>query len=247
VFFRLLPFVEQIALFDKWNKAIDGQSGTNKDIAKASGGTPMSFITCPTTGVFVSKYGDTGYYPSHYVGISGAIRGAVPSISPPYARIPDSERKSSTPTSDWGYVAVNGAIIFGVKNFAAITDGTSNTFCFSEMAFEKERTNNGSSSIYRAWVRGANYNGGCILSFGAKTLRDQNKYLINDLERYSQSGATDGQLTNCNNTNPLQSYHGNGVNVALVDGSVRFLTQTINPSLVLLYGSAEDGETGELP
>ncbi|MDR1269423.1 MAG: DUF1559 domain-containing protein [Planctomycetaceae bacterium] len=174
VFFRILPFIEQSALFSKWNYAINSNTAANKDIAKASGGgSPMSFITCPTTGVFVSKYADIGYYPSHYVGISGAVRGVIPSTSPPYARIPNPQRMTTTPaaTADWGYVAVNGAIVVGVKNFSAITDGTSNTFCFSEMAFEKEKISGG-SSIYRAWVRGAYYSSGCLLTLGAKTIKN---------------------------------------------------------------------------
>lgn len=46
---------------------------------------------------------------------------------------------------------------------------------------------------------------------------------------------------------PASSYHSGGVNICMADGSVRFVSETINPDVWLAAGSRDGGETANLP
>jgi prepilin-type N-terminal cleavage/methylation domain-containing protein/prepilin-type processing-associated H-X9-DG protein len=97
--------------------------------------------------------------------------------------------------------------------FAEITDGTSNTLLFVEMAGRPDkysgRTNTGTAlPSYSAWVsdNGANLSG------------------------WTSDGTARGRcMLNCSNNVSPYSFHSGGVNVVLVDGSVRFIRDSIEP------------------
>lgn len=259
VFFRMLPFLEQMALFQRWDHSLTADSQANTlSLSTNSGVSIPSFITCPSSGALIIKTGDANAncYASCYIGISGAMRGATASLStsPPYevlARVGndgDWTDLGATANPNQGHGAnVNGAIVFGEhKGMESLTDGTSNTFCFGESAWQPQTTNaSGSGNMYRSWIRGAFIYNRYILQFSSKNLRDQNMYLINDIKKNPSAGwATHITITTTNSPN---AYHSGGANFALVDGSIRFVSETLAPTVYLAYGCGNDGDSYSLP
>ena len=133
---------------------------------------------------------------------------------------------------------LNG-VFFAVSKvrLSRITDGTSNTAMISEIIL--------STDVGSHDVRGRYYNsghGGVLFS-----------------TRVSPNTLVPDQLNWCNNENPrapsiwtgtnmfvsARSYHPNGVNIALADGSVRFLIDSVKPAVYMALGSRNGGETLE--
>jgi prepilin-type processing-associated H-X9-DG protein len=110
--------------------------------------------------------------------------------------------------------AVRGVFIQTLNlrtRFEQITDGTSNTFLFVEMAGRPDKYNGRTSTgktvpAYSAWVadNAANLTG------------------------WTADGTARGRcMVNCSNNVSAYSFHDGGANVCLADGSVRFISETI--------------------
>ncbi|QEL13583.1 DUF1559 domain-containing protein [Limnoglobus roseus] len=115
---------------------------------------------------------------------------------------------------------------YRITNFAGVTDGLSNTLLYVEDAARPDLYNMGkmisSNSVgASAWADSENEIGldGC------------------------NNGTTPGtQAMNCTNSGEPYSFHTNGMNVGLVDGSVRFLSQNISIKVMAAVVTARAGE-----
>jgi prepilin-type N-terminal cleavage/methylation domain-containing protein/prepilin-type processing-associated H-X9-DG protein len=110
--------------------------------------------------------------------------------------------------------------------FAQVSDGTSNTFMIVEMAGRPDkysgRINTGTNlPSYSAWVadNGANLSG------------------------WTTDGTGRGRcMVNCSNNVSPYSFHSGGVNVCLVDGSVRFIYDSVDPETFAAMCTIAGGE-----
>lgn len=93
-----------------------------------------------------------------------------------------------------------------------IVDGTSNTMCFSEFAQDKNDCvgTAGNNQAKFGWAQPA-------IGGSAYTTRD-----------VSTPNRCNGTAADGSNSGIARSYHGGGVHVALLDGSVRFVSESIN-------------------
>lgn len=251
---RLLPYIEQLQLFNRFDFSQSSNATVNTNLVKASlGAKPIPVFTCPSVGTDPITYsGDAGMYKVHYAGVSGAIDGTNDNTTTPdkdFVRIPENERKGSSSTATWKYIADNGAVTFGnIKTFASIPDGTSNTFCIGEWGYPVDGA--GSNSVYRAWNRGGMINGNQILSFGAKTIRNSTltaptadgyaAYRLNYIIKNPTTGHS--SHTNCSNENPFTSVHPGIVHFGLLDGSVQAVLEGIDIAILMAYASGVDGK-----
>ena len=161
----------------------------------------------------------------------------------------------------------SGVPAMAQANIKDITDGTSNSLAFAEVAngiggnpvnrdpkrdcydggvipttnFAAARTYLLALDWRTAGVLGWNWRGypsreGSIWRNGFNTLLPPNKAC------YRPNNGEWWQLVT-----PASSYHTNGVNVCMADGSVRFVTDNVNPDIWLAAGSRGGGEVGNLP
>ncbi|MFI4875634.1 MAG: DUF1559 domain-containing protein [Blastopirellula sp. JB062] len=246
----LLPFMEQTAIYD-----LDKASGYRLN-TYAGGGTPsgpseyndfthqifgvvVQGYVCPSSAIDpIYSYNDNlkaigavtqGH---HYVGIMGAY--------------PDPAGRTTTfyKTQYGAYATDNGMML--INECAAMrdaTDGTSNTILISEQS--------GNNNANAGTRRMANYHtgwGGCAQTGTVSDWRagaaDAHKYGNGLTAVYHSPNPTSvGAEANAEwdfNT-PLTSFHPGGIQLVLLDGSVRFIPDTINLSTIQQLAVRDDG------
>jgi len=218
---RLLPFVEQAQMFNALNMSFTAQSAQNKTIHNSQ----VNTFLCPSDG------NDPGFptgetnYPNN-IGITRAIPGS------------SSTGPLDGPAYKMGQSPENGTV-----TLATITDGTSNTVIVSEWVKGKNQgtTKQGLDQVYYA---------GTAELPGKTALQYQQGCQASTTIAYAQRGI-DWLLMTCGkgggyshimppntkacwwgtgdngNTDTTaicaSSYHSGGVNVAMLDGSVKFV------------------------
>jgi prepilin-type N-terminal cleavage/methylation domain-containing protein/prepilin-type processing-associated H-X9-DG protein len=228
----LLPYIEQMPLYKKFNFSFGGQDdvyGTETNYKARLARNMIEIFLCPSSNA-ENDDRQRDRYTMHYYGVTG-----------PEGRIPDTNNEYYPYCNDqagsWGRVASGGAFPFpDGLDFAAFTDGTSNTFLLGELSWNK-------SEVYRGWARGSyvtgdNSSGGAIENFkrdnAAAIMSAKNvRYPIN-------SGAH--QL----NTEAFGSMHPGGAQFAMADGSVHFVQENIAMNVYLGSASREGEETVQL-
>lgn len=214
--FRLLPFIEQQNLYDQAEYTNDYHA--NLDLAK----TRIDGFLCPSGPVEKSaRATGTGdepdAYTTHYYGNSGPI-GTNTLTGTAYQQ----------DASSFGAVAREG-VFYKLKcySFRDLLDGTSNTFGFGELSFAKYAN-------YRGWTRGAlQYDATNLALLGCKT----HSQPIN----YGKNGASLSF-----NAGGYGSEHPGGANFGMMDGSVRFVPQTVDMNVYRGLASRAGGEVSSL-
>ncbi|AGA27396.1 DUF1559 domain-containing protein [Singulisphaera acidiphila] len=219
----LAPYLEQKALFDSWNFGFnfaEPKNTTGSQIAVGVYHCPSS--PSPAVADFTATYDMAG------VTTGSKFRSA----SVDYAA-----SANSTIILDSAGAAAHGVISYTVggnpATFAAVTDGLSNTISFLEMA--------GGPTLYGPKRTPINIAGLPWTAMGH----------VGGINRISLRGwSYDGLVqyggncvVNCNNGGgSLYGFHPGGANVALCDGSVRFLKQTIAATTMHKLVSRAQGE-----
>ena len=207
-----------------------------------------------------------------YVAISGTANGTlVPTTI--YNDNIQRWAQGSTGTADCcsgGIHSRSGAITaHGTHDLAGLGDGTSNVLMLSESSnwiyTQTDKRQDWRASHQHGWLIGWRYNnppgqgtnltgnGNDHRTFNFTTLR----YPINHFS-FASHGLPDGpsQTGNCgqfgicenaSSNRPLNSAHPGGVNVAMGDASVRFVSQTITNQVLGLAGFRDDGINNQAP
>jgi prepilin-type N-terminal cleavage/methylation domain-containing protein/prepilin-type processing-associated H-X9-DG protein len=217
----VLPFIEQKALGDQVlpnDRSYSGGQNANRVMGKFQ--LPIFFCpSCPdkqssSTIDNISGFGNA--YTTHYVGNMGPI-GTNPLTGTAYPSNPSTQ----------GRIACEGILTLHPRvvtsnpnppeaiNMAAILDGTSNTLMLFECGWKGMELSPGS---YRAWPRGIAWNNDATACKNVQHAMNTVRY--NGGSNY--------------NSISMGSNHPGGCNVCLGDGSVRFLSRTIDLNRVLL-------------
>jgi prepilin-type N-terminal cleavage/methylation domain-containing protein/prepilin-type processing-associated H-X9-DG protein len=118
-----------------------------------------------------------------------------------------------------------------ITPLTSITDGTSNTTLFSEIA--------GRPALYRA--NRAQTSGGFVKD--AIWACHDNTIVVTGSDATGATGSSGGPcVVNCSNESDVYSFHPGGANVLMADGSVRFLTQGVTPAVLVYLVTAQGGE-----
>jgi prepilin-type N-terminal cleavage/methylation domain-containing protein/prepilin-type processing-associated H-X9-DG protein len=242
----ILPYVEQQNLFEKWE--FKGQSGAfnNNNNAAANGLIIRTFL-CPSSPLIVAPAPRRiESFMSSYVGVSGAVDGLISGYT--------ESRVATLPCG--GQISGGGALIpNGLLQFANVLDGTTSTLALSEQS-NFLRDTAGKKQEWRAsqtwgWYLGVkavgippNFDnlGGDNRQPNMTTIRYQINYQPPSGWANNVAGLGVGLTGNCVGANvPMNSAHTNGVNVALCDGSVRFLASNTALSILAQLATRDDG------
>ena len=119
--------------------------------------------------------------------------------------------------------------------FAGITDGTAHTLLFSEVRVVRDQT--GHDTRGRYWNNA--FQGSIIFS----TLRPPNPAARDRLQWCQDTPTVPCEFGYDNIVQYARSAHAGGVNVALADGSGRFVRNGVDPAVWLNLGTRAGGET----
>lgn len=245
-----LGFVEQNVLFD--NLTFVGKSpGYIREAAPSAGrlnepfvnaaGT-MSFMRCPSS---AGPERNGAFCPmAHYAGISGAVD-PVSFVESRVSQISVAGQPGIV--SGGGMMVPNKAI-----QFRDCTDGTSNTMMFGEMSGSLLRLDGGQSYLsasgtVHGWLMGTRVTGTPPNLDPGNQENDDRVFNITSVRyRPNQTPfafqAFPGMASNVGPNNPLSSEHPGGVQIALSDGSVRFITETMQLETLKQLATRDDGQ-----
>lgn len=215
----LLPFLEQNAIYLDIDPQEDG--GVASSAAEA---IAVPAYTCPSL-----PPADSILKPSHYYGIGGAVVGQ--------------DRLQLIPDL-YGEIYVNGLLYPGSQTrIAEVTDGLSNTLIFGERKFYPAE-----------WLRGAikygqppneihSYSTMNVLTpINFDPLQDKTAPLSNATMTAAGCGNNPQACLLRANYRPFGSEHVGGAHFALADGSVHFLNESLDVTVLMELATKDRGE-----
>jgi prepilin-type N-terminal cleavage/methylation domain-containing protein/prepilin-type processing-associated H-X9-DG protein len=251
----LLPYYEQGPLYNSYNTSLEAFGDSNSTIDA----TGMATLWCPSDGsiqgyrstyqpgeiynnrihyMCYSNYrGNLGYWdgtPTGTLGFGTAV------VDTPHRIAAINQFNGPFITNGYGTAGVialpsRAGVVRAPGKIAMVTDGTSNTAAFSEIAHgllaKNDYSPHGSFEDWNWWTSG---NNGDTTYAHFYPINPQKK--MANIATDDQGGAfVDG----------ASSFHPGGVNVAFIDGSVRFIKETIdtwtfNPQTGWPVGASRD-------
>ena len=237
MFVELTSFLDQPYFYERFIEDLEG-SETIEDRLRELSDDPLELLFCPSA-LDADKRAsvpNTGEFTSNYVGVSGALGGAVSSDGTQtytYTEL--------SPQPSGGKVALNGVFAPNTQgrysNDTAIViedilDGSSNTIAFGEVS--RTKATDGSYDPKRAgWAFGAVYNGDEDID---------TVYLAKSVERAINK--EDSAITTIN-TMVFSSNHNGGAQFAMADGSCRFIKQKVDVDVIKTLASINNRENLE--
>jgi prepilin-type N-terminal cleavage/methylation domain-containing protein/prepilin-type processing-associated H-X9-DG protein len=260
-FVRVAPFLEQNGLYNAMNWSLPMYCDQNTTIA----GNAVSTFWCPSDGQIVGYHYE---YPPGAIGLP-CLKGPLPMTYSSYAGslgkwpifgyvdATFSTDQAALPQVDGvflpgGYPPGNPVTIYGTSypgrpgnapaKLASITDGLSNTFAYSEHAhglFSKTPDSQGNTDFndWNWWVSG-NFGDTIFTTFFP--LNPQNKLKTD----YYEGGAF---IQGDSFVLSASSFHPGGASFAFMDGSVKFIKETIDSWKIDPATSLPTGWTYQAP
>jgi prepilin-type N-terminal cleavage/methylation domain-containing protein len=240
----ILPFVEQQTIHDQLTFSSDpsvhfmagGAAGANA----LAGNVVLRRLVlpvyrCPSTEIDeLGGHNNVDAMNANYVGVQGAAR-----------PIPGPDPNRGTQDCGHGWSCNNGLLVANEAfKMARATDGLSNTLIVAEQSALVAGQNR-TANYYGGWYgsrhpRWVGHPSGCgdLWQAGTSCIR----FSINS--QIVQTGATEAMYRNNTHWN---SKHPGGINAAVADGSVQFITETIDFINLKRLACRYDGEVVQLP
>ncbi len=226
----LLPFLEQDNLFRAWNRQLGYAEGTNRALVR----TPIPVYKCPSspTSPVETFSPPSASFSADATALAGSSFQAAPVEYFPVLFV----RRPPMTTVD----PLDRGLLQQVQKvkMADVTDGLSNTLAFGEV-----------SGFPRWLIRGGQPHPSTPLNapgFGNLGGWCRILFIRTDMTGTLLNGGN--CLINCTNYAGvnLYSFHSGGVNIALADGSVRFLSESISMDALYRLAAISDGLPGLL-
>src|SRR5262245_33615841 len=238
----LLPYIEQTALASRYDyKSVfsDNSAPFTANVNQPLIVTHLKVMQCPSTpepnrlynftlpGSAIGLPFNTSWQASAgdygiISGVLGALWNIVPGILPDQGQRHGMFRVSSTPTYQGG------------MKIEQVSDGTTNTYMLAEIAGRPGIWMGGkkqaSNAAYPLGVPGGGW---------ADPLNGEHWMKGSSEDGLTQPGLC---VINCRNDQALYSFHSAGANVAMGDGSVRYLSKSINLLTFVYQCTSQRGE-----
>jgi prepilin-type N-terminal cleavage/methylation domain-containing protein len=221
----LLPFIEQSNVADKINWSVKFSDAVNEQARRAR----IDLFGCPSDGLKENEWNTTTWcrWRGNYVASWGNTN---------YGQ-----------TDKAGVIGYAGAFSFQPRrSLAALTDGTSNTLLMSECITSSGPGWNGPLSEIQLNLGGQTFN--AWLTPNAKANDEVARLCPAAADLNGIHGCTNlggGQELNAFFT--ARSKHAGGVNTALADGSIRFISNTVDLATWRKLSTAAEGTPVEAP
>jgi prepilin-type N-terminal cleavage/methylation domain-containing protein/prepilin-type processing-associated H-X9-DG protein len=226
---EILPYLELDNLFRLYNQGVTNENAANAGVRA----TAVKAYQCPsdasgpwTTGNPASGPGSgLQYMPGSYRAVSGRanISGALGWF--------DNAEGAALPNQFKGPLhTVWTQLGLAQETFSTITDGTSNTLMVGEYAT-------------RTVPRRRTFWAYTYTSYNQSSVHPASHTYLNDFTRCEQISASLG-LDNRPCRRSFASFHTNGANWVMCDGSVRFIPQTVDMNLLSNMATIAGGEVG---
>jgi prepilin-type N-terminal cleavage/methylation domain-containing protein/prepilin-type processing-associated H-X9-DG protein len=233
----ILPYIDQMSLAEIWNPKQMFYVGNNVTIAT----TPVAIIQCPSD-TYVPNADPDGWFHGNYACNVGNV--GVAGYSTFNLTVLASRSLGSNTIKNGGQPFIvsieNGQ--FRYVDISEIKDGLSNTLAFAECVQGTGGTNNRQVDI-----RGDAYHAGfCWFTtwLMPNTLdNDMNPDSLNCCVSVPDAPCIAGVTSQGPCALAARSKHSGGVNVCLLDGSVRFIADSINWPTWQALGTTQGGET----
>jgi len=251
---KLFPYIEQMAAADAYDFTKDYNVAPN--LALLDNGFRVSIYTCPSNGQLPSSYRTMAhhnvvpcfgrewvYVPG--LGLYGAKRDATNVL---YSSKPTTCGETSPYNACFtGSARIQDTTVIvepQLAGFTALTDGTSNTIAFSEtvQGVAESGVNDlrgliwyGPFSYFTAWLSPNS----SVPDLGYYGMANNTALIQHPLVPCDSTTALTGRSTYY----AARSWHADGVNIALADGSVRFVGNTIDLEIWRAAASGNGAET----
>lgn len=239
----ILPFMELQSLHDQWDTNVIGDAAGANDGNQRVRQTHVAVYACPSDHIDSAVLYNPIYYinatgtcaPGSYVGIAGKSDGHYLDCSDRCGNwdwAPEYQQLISN-----GYVGWRGVLHTVVpqgtqcESFSTITDGTSNTLMLGEHHIPQDEPR---AATFWAAAAGGQVLGSLM----------PNSWILR----------TSPDFNLCNDSWPsyhcsrgFGAYHPGGMNFGLADGSVRFISDAVNATLLMDAASIAGAETSQIP
>jgi prepilin-type N-terminal cleavage/methylation domain-containing protein len=227
----ILPYIEQTALYNKWDFKTKDSGYSNANNRALSNGLTLKTYKCPSSTQPIIM--GSNVMAADYACIAGADSGLIAGYT-----------ETRVAGCNSGGRCGAGGVMYGCskETFGSISDGSSNTMLLGETSGPINLIDSGTSS-YRpggpyGWTMGTgNSTAGTTTDrlFNSTTIR----YQINT--RTGFTSGSGGLSTDASNNYPLSANHTGGTNLLLGDGSVRFLSQGTAIDVLARIATRDDG------
>jgi prepilin-type N-terminal cleavage/methylation domain-containing protein/prepilin-type processing-associated H-X9-DG protein len=224
---EILPYVEQDPLYKMYNKALQNYDPVNLLVVQ----TTVPVFNCPADpnlNLQVQPESGNGSGVNYAVSSYRAVGGAT-SVTGNGNAFWDINAPNSVTARQRGPLHIVGVAGLNYENLANIKDGTSNTLMVGEWVTE---THN----------RRATFWGYSYTSYSISTVTTvSNIYLVSDYDACTAAG----DINNCKRA--FGSSHTSGINFVFCDGSVRLISNTVDPVVLGALATVAGREVVNFP
>ncbi len=251
----LLPYIERGTLYDSFDFTENAWVAVSPNNKRAIDGVVLNEFACPSSDLPLlanverhtpgnERRGDAESTRPQYIALSGGVEDD-PSAPAPRFEEPDNERCCGCcgGTARTGVFSPHGilAVAGGESKIGSVTDGLSNTALFGEASIFYYDVDGVPLQVY----------GRSGILFGTSRAVHQpgTRYFHATTVRYSintDSHELPGVHGNLGSNLPLASYHPGGVHVAMGDGSVHYLSESIELITLKQLATKNDSSTASI-
>ena len=246
---ELLPYIEQDALFKKYNQSVNWSDPLNLPVTS----TRIKTYECPSSPSGQKQDGAPDTTPAWSNIVANTDYAGIYGVHPNLGA-----GAGGLNLVDAASVGITkGAIskTTGLR-FADFTDGTSNTLFVTESAGRPDIYRNGKLAVAGSasarvngggWCRPASEIAFLLGTDAAGTAKGGSGFInvTNGID-YIAEGGPSSAFYGTDGTSQIYSFHSGGVNATLVDGSVRFISASTNIRTFARLVTRDGGEVNDL-